>query len=96
MIFKWEKKWKYLQQRRKSKYKNTFRKAKDKVVELQGIPGTSAARDRGKGFNQAMDKYSDLEVIVQQPAGFARAEGMTVMEAISAVNHRININNKKY
>ncbi|MFT7953719.1 substrate-binding domain-containing protein, partial [Salmonella enterica] len=38
-----------------------------KVVELQGIPGTSAARDRGKGFNQAMDKYSDLEVIVQQP-----------------------------
>ena len=65
-----------------------------KVVELQGIPGTSAARDRGKGFNQAMDKYSDLEVIVQQPAGFARAEGMTVMEAISAVNHRININKK--
>jgi len=60
------------------------------VVELQGIPGTSAARDRGKGFNQAMDKYSGMEVIARQPAGFDRAEGMTVMENILQGNPEID------
>ncbi|RCW52247.1 MULTISPECIES: ribose ABC transporter substrate-binding protein RbsB [Halanaerobium] len=63
---------------------------KGKVVELQGIPGTSAARDRGKGFNQAMDKYSGMEVIARQPAGFDRAEGMTVMENILQGNPEID------
>ena len=61
-----------------------------KVVELQGIPGTSAARDRGKGFNQAMDKYPGMEVIARQPAGFDRAEGMTVMENILQGNQNID------
>ena len=60
------------------------------VVELQGIPGTSAARDRGKGFNQSMDKYSGMEVIARQPAGFDRAEGMTVMENILQGNPEID------
>jgi ribose transport system substrate-binding protein len=61
-----------------------------KVVELEGIPGTSAARDRGKGFNQAMDKYDGMEVIARQPAGFDRAEGMTVMENILQGNQNID------
>jgi ribose transport system substrate-binding protein len=61
-----------------------------KVVELQGIPGTSAARDRGKGFNQSMDKYAGMEVIARQPAGFDRAEGMTVMENILQGNPEID------
>jgi len=61
-----------------------------KVVELEGIPGTSAARDRGKGFNQAMDKYAGMEVIARQPAGFDRAEGMTVMENILQGNPEID------
>jgi ribose transport system substrate-binding protein len=61
-----------------------------KVVELEGIPGTSAARDRGKGFNQAMDKYEGMEVIARQPAGFDRAEGMTVMENILQGNPEID------
>lgn len=61
-----------------------------KVVELEGIPGTSAARDRGKGFNMSMDKYSGMEVIARQPAGFDRAEGMTVMENILQGNPEID------
>jgi len=61
-----------------------------KVVELQGIPGTSAARDRGKGFNMSMDKYPGMEVIARQPAAFDRAEGMTVMENILQGNPEID------
>jgi len=60
------------------------------VVELQGIPGTSAARDRGEGFNKSMDNYPGLEVIARQPAGFDRAEGMTVMENILQGNQNID------
>ncbi|MBM7622550.1 ribose ABC transporter substrate-binding protein RbsB [Sporohalobacter salinus] len=55
---------------------------KGKVVELEGIPGTSAARDRGKGFNKGIKEYGDIEVIANQPADFNRAKGMTVMENI--------------
>ena len=51
-----------------------------KVVELEGIPGASATRDRGQGFNEAID--GKLEVVAKQSANFDRAEGLTVMENI--------------
>jgi ribose transport system substrate-binding protein len=54
---------------------------KGKVVELEGIPGASAARDRGQGFNEAIGG-TDLEVVAKQTANFDRAEGLTVMENI--------------
>lgn len=49
-----------------------------KVVELQGVPGASATRERGKGF----DDYASgkLDILDQQSANFNRAEGLTVME----------------
>lgn len=53
-----------------------------KVVELQGIPGTSAARARGKGFHNIVDEKENIEVVASQPAGFDRSKGMTVMENI--------------
>ncbi|WP_335871124.1 ribose ABC transporter substrate-binding protein RbsB [Bacillus sp. 2205SS5-2] len=53
-----------------------------KVVELEGIPGSSAARERGKGFNDAIDSGEGLEVVAKQAANFDRAEGLTVMENI--------------
>lgn len=51
-----------------------------KVAELQGVPGASAAIDRGEGFHQVADK--SLSVAASQTANFNRAEGMTVMENI--------------
>ena len=54
---------------------------KGKVVELEGIPGASAARDRGQGFNEAING-TDIEVVAKQTANFDRAEGLTVMENI--------------
>ena len=55
---------------------------KGKVVELVGIPGTSAARDRGKGFEEELKKYPGLVLVAKQVANFNRAEGLTVMENI--------------
>ncbi|MDW5299250.1 MAG: ribose ABC transporter substrate-binding protein RbsB [Sedimentibacter sp.] len=54
---------------------------KGKVVELEGTPGASAARDRGEGFNSAIAQ-SDIEVVAKQTANFDRAEGLSVMENI--------------
>jgi len=53
-----------------------------KVVELVGIPGTSAARDRGKGFHEAMEQYPDIEIVASQAADFNRDKGLTVFENI--------------
>lgn len=53
------------------------------VVELEGIPGVSATRERGQGFNEAIAAACpDVTVVARQTANFNRAEGLTVMENI--------------
>lgn len=63
---------------------------KGKVVELEGVPGTSAANDRGKGFNEAIKAASGITVIAKQPADFDRAKGMKVMENILQANQEVH------
>ncbi|WP_326907690.1 ribose ABC transporter substrate-binding protein RbsB [Sedimentibacter sp. MB31-C6] len=60
-----------------------------KVVELEGIPGASAARDRGEGFNAAIAE-SNIEVVAKQTANFDRAEGLSVMENILQAQSEID------
>ncbi|HOG13659.1 MAG TPA: ribose ABC transporter substrate-binding protein RbsB [Synergistales bacterium] len=55
---------------------------KGKVVELVGIPGTSAARDRGKGFHEAMEGYPGIKIVASQAADFNRDRGLAVFENI--------------
>lgn len=62
---------------------------KGNIVELQGIPGTSAANDRGKGFHEAVDSKSGVKVVASQPADFDRAKGLNVMENILQGNSDI-------
>jgi ribose transport system substrate-binding protein len=53
------------------------------VVELQGVAGTSAARDRGQGFNDYMSaSCHGVTIVAQQTANFNRDEGLTVFENI--------------
>ncbi|NIK13314.1 ribose ABC transporter substrate-binding protein RbsB [Alkalibacillus almallahensis] len=60
------------------------------VVELQGIPGSSAARERGEGFHNVVDEEDGIEVVAKQPAGFERAEGLSVMENILQTGDEID------
>jgi len=56
---------------------------KGKAVELEGVPGTSAARDRGAGFNAALKAgCPGVAVVSRQTANFDRAQGLTVMENV--------------
>lgn len=52
---------------------------KGTVIELEGVPGTSAARDRGKGFDDAI-KGLGVTVLAKQPADFDRTKGLNVTE----------------
>ncbi|OCH64743.1 MULTISPECIES: ribose ABC transporter substrate-binding protein RbsB [Vibrio] len=58
---------------------------KAKVIQLEGIAGTSAARERGEGFMNAVNG-SDLELLASQPADFDRTKGLNVMENLLAAN----------
>ncbi|PKM58017.1 MAG: ribose ABC transporter substrate-binding protein RbsB [Firmicutes bacterium HGW-Firmicutes-3] len=62
---------------------------KGNVVELEGIAGTSAARDRGQGFNDAIGK-TDIQVVAKQVADFDRTKGLSVMENILQAQPEIN------
>jgi ribose transport system substrate-binding protein len=56
------------------------------VLELQGIIGTSAAQERGEGFQIALDSASGITRVAQQTANFARDEGLTVTENLLQAN----------
>lgn len=56
---------------------------KAKVIQLEGIAGTSAARERGEGFKQAIAKH-DFVLMASQPADFDRTKGLNVMENLLA------------
>ena len=61
---------------------------KGNIVELEGIAGSSAARDRGQGFEQGI-KGSGLKVVSKQAADFDRTKGLSVMENILQGNQDI-------
>ena len=56
-----------------------------KVIQLEGIAGTSAARERGEGFSNAVIA-NKLQMLSSQPADFDRSKGLNVMENMLAAN----------
>lgn len=54
-----------------------------KVIQLEGLAGTSAARERGEGFKQAVEAHK-FNVLASQPADFDRTKGLNVMENLLA------------
>ena len=61
------------------------------VVELQGIPGASATRDRGAGFHSILDYNSNVSFVSSQAADFDRQKGLQVMENIIQANPNIQV-----
>ncbi|WP_420541198.1 ribose ABC transporter substrate-binding protein RbsB [Priestia filamentosa] len=58
-----------------------------KVAELEGTPGASATRERGKGFHNIADQK--LDVAAKQSADFDRTKGLNVMENLLQGNSDI-------
>ncbi|TYA89056.1 ribose ABC transporter substrate-binding protein RbsB [Aggregatibacter actinomycetemcomitans] len=57
--------------------------ANAKVIQLEGLAGTSAVRERGEGFKQAVAEHK-FDVLANQPADFDRTKGLNVMENLLA------------
>ena len=57
------------------------------IAELEGIPGSSATIDRGKGFHEAVDGKAN--VVASVTANFNRIEGMSATENILRANPNI-------
>ncbi|SHK36439.1 ribose-binding protein [Clostridium cavendishii DSM 21758] len=70
---------------------DNVKKSEIKVVELQGVPGASATRDRGKGFHNILDKDPKVKFVSVQAADFDRQKGLTVMENIIQANPEIDV-----
>jgi ribose transport system substrate-binding protein len=64
-----------------------------KVAMLVGVPGASAARDRGQGFTDALaDKTMNSKgatLVTQQVANFDRGQALNVMQNILTANPEI-------
>lgn len=61
------------------------------VVELQGIPGASATRDRGAGFHSVLDSKANVKFVSSQAADFDRQKGLSVMENILQGNSDVQV-----
>ena len=53
---------------------------KGSALELEGIPGTSAAHDRGQGFDDALKAFPDLKIAAREVADFDRQKARDVVE----------------
>ncbi|SDB81820.1 monosaccharide ABC transporter substrate-binding protein, CUT2 family [Raineyella antarctica] len=59
------------------------------VIVLQGIPGSSASRDRGNGFEQGIKAYPNIKVVAKQTAGFDRAKALDVATNLVQANPNV-------
>jgi ribose transport system substrate-binding protein len=56
------------------------------IIVLQGVPGTSASRDRGQGFAEGIAEFPDIEVVASQPANFDRNTALDVATNLLQAN----------
>lgn len=56
------------------------------VAQMEGVPGTSAARDRGEGFALALDGADAIELATSVTANFSRDEGFSVAQDVLQAN----------
>ncbi|MEZ2693829.1 ribose ABC transporter substrate-binding protein RbsB [Hafnia alvei] len=59
-----------------------------KVIQLEGIAGTSAARERGEGFKQAQEEHK-FNMLASQPADFDRTKGSNVMQNLLTAHPQV-------
>ena len=63
-----------------------------RVAELQGQPGADPTIDRKKGFENVINKYPKIEIILSQTGEFNRTQGKQVMEAfLQAAGDKIDV-----
>lgn len=57
-----------------------------RVIELEGIPGTSAALERGAGFHEALKAFPKTMVVAREVADFERHQAKVVIQRLLRKN----------
>lgn len=60
------------------------------IVEIEGIPGTSAAYERGKGFNTEIANFEDIRIVFRESGGFDKESAKKVMLRLIDENQPIH------
>jgi ABC-type sugar transport system substrate-binding protein len=61
-----------------------------KIIELEGIPGTSATQERGAGFNNTLRGYPDIQVVARVVADFERRKAAGIMRRLLREHPKID------
>jgi ribose transport system substrate-binding protein len=56
------------------------------VAQLEGMAGTSVARERAQGYKDAIAKYPDMQIVFEQPADWDTAKALSATEDMLASN----------
>jgi ribose transport system substrate-binding protein len=59
---------------------------KGEVAQLEGQAGTSVARERGQGFNDAIAQYPDMSVVFDKPTDWDTAKALAATEDMLSAN----------
>lgn len=71
--------------------KERYGEPRGKIVDLQGLVGTTAATDRETGFQRVMKKYPDVEIVANQPADFDQEKALNITTNILQANSKIDV-----
>src|SRR5215212_3604979 len=80
----------YEQGERAAKIMAGLTNEKANVAVLEGVPGASVTIDRTQGFEKALKKYPDMDIVASQTGEFLRTKGQTVMEQLIQANPDID------
>lgn len=61
-----------------------------RIANLQGLIGTTAARDREEGFQNVMSEYPEIEIVANQPANFDQERALNVTTDILQANDELD------
>ena len=61
------------------------------IVEIEGLPGSTPARDRSTGFREVIARSPGLRIIHDPVANWLREEAMTQMEAVLQAHQKIDL-----
>lgn len=59
------------------------------IAVIEGEPGTSAARERARGFRSELRQHPEIRVVASQPADFDRTKALDVMQNISQAHPEV-------
>lgn len=62
-----------------------------KIVEIAGIPGATATKERASGFREGLGDLKKYQIVASQPADYKRGPAITAMENMLTANEGVQV-----